>query len=349
MTAALRRCLLVAALAGAALVSACAGTNSPPASAGRAGEDASPIEDPPRRASRPLILVAMPDSPSFRAVRKALVNEVRKEFDVVTRVVDQRTGAAQFGAWIGSAQPSCLVLMDNPTVRLYREYENLQGTPDRLPPAVVVMSSFLEELRAQLQNVTGVAYEVPGVTAFVNLRSVITRPVNRVGVVHRPAFRRFIERQRALAAKEQIALVPVEVPADPSPGAVRNALGFLRSSGRVDALWVLNDNRLLRDAAFLETAWRRELAALQVPVIVGVPTLVSPEARFGNFAVIPDLGGLGVQAANVIFELSESEWRAKDMAIELPVSTLTVVKIDELRDSYGLRDGALNRIDRVLE
>lgn len=339
---------LLPALVAAALV-ACASV-APPGPASEAAKQSVPaLEDPPRRPGKPLVLIAMPDSPAFRAVRAALVNEVKKEFDVITQLVGARTTAAELGDRVQRAQAASVVLMDNPTLKLYREYGSHGRPASPLPPAVVVMSSFLEEISAQLQNVTGVAYEVPGVTAFVNLRSVVERPVNRVGVIHRPVFRQFIGRQKALAAKEKIELVALEVPADPTPGMVGAALRQLRTSGRVDALWVLNDNRLLRDAAFVETAWRQELAAFDAPVIVGVPTLVSREAHFGNFAVLPDLAGLGVQAGNVIFELSELDWRADELPVELPLSTLTVANIRQLQQSYGLREGARERIDRVID
>jgi len=307
---------------------------------------AAPLVDPPRRPGKALVLVAMPDSTSFRTVRRALVDEIKKDFDVSTQIVDSHTNAATFGAQIDAAHPTCLVLMDNPTVKLYRAYQKAhQGPP---PPAVVVMSSFLEELRADLPNTSGVAYEVPGVTAFVNLRSVIERPVTRVGVLHRPSFRRFVERQKALAAKEQITLVPVEVPSEPTSSDVRGALRSFQSS-KIDALWVLNDNLLLRDGGFLETAWRPEIASLGVPVVVGVPTLVSAEARFGTFAVLPDLEPLGVQAANVLYEISENDWRAGEHAVELPVSTVTVVNMRQVKEHFGLREGAARRIDKVIE
>jgi hypothetical protein len=307
------------------------------------------IQDPPRRPGKPLVLVAMPDSASFRAVRSALVNELEQTFDIATQLVDSRTTPADFSAQIHRAQPSCVVLMDNPTIKLYRAYQSGKQPGAPMPAAVVVMSSFLEELRSQLRNVTGVAYEVPGVTAFVNLRSVIARPVSRVGVIHRPPFRKFIERQKALATKEQIELVAAEVPKDPDASEVRDALRRLSTSGRVDTLWVLNDNGLLRDAAFLESAWRGEMASMRVPVIVGVPGLVSGEARFGGFAVVPDLAGLGVQAANVVFELSETGWRAQHLPIELPVSTLTLVNLERIQQTWGLRAGAMRRIDKVVE
>ena len=50
--------------------------------------------DPPRRPGKPLILVEMPDSAAFRAVRKTFVDEIRKDFDVATVIVDGHTTVA---------------------------------------------------------------------------------------------------------------------------------------------------------------------------------------------------------------------------------------------------------------
>jgi putative ABC transport system substrate-binding protein len=306
-----------------------------------------PLVDPARRPGKRLILVAMPDSPAFRSVRKSFVDEIKNDFDVVTTIVDAHSTTASLGAEIERVQPTAVVLMDNPTVRLFRDYQrHKQGPP---LPALVVMASFLEEVRSELPNATGVSYEVPGVSAFVNLRAVIQRPVNRVGVVYRPSFRGFIERQRALAAKEQITVVSAEVPADATAAELRRALRSLRNSGNIDALWVLNDNALLRDAQFLEDAWRPEIALMGVPVVVGVSTLVSDEARFGTFAVLPDLEALGVQAANVLFEVSDNDWKASAHPVELPVSTVTVVNMRQVRGQFGLREGATRRIDKGIE
>jgi hypothetical protein len=310
---------------------------------------AAAIVDPPRRTGKPLALVVMPDSESFRSVRRTLVNEVKQDLDVVTHIIDGRTTAAEFTAKLEASGAASVVLMDNPTVKLYRAYQSARKGKGAIIPAVVVMASFLEELKAELLNASGVAYEVPGVTAFVQLRSVIERPVRRVGVVHRPAFGPFVERQSALAAKEQIVLVPARVPVDASAPVIKQALADLRSQGQIDAIWVLNDNGLLRDAGFLEAAWREEIAAMGVPVVVGVPTLVSPEARFGTFAVLPDLDALGTQAANVLLDVAESDWQASEHPVELPVSTRTVVNIRQVREHFGLRAGALKRIDRALE
>jgi putative ABC transport system substrate-binding protein len=334
-------------LASLAVLASASCTGALPAPSGKLG--AASFTDPPRRPNRPLVMLAMPDSEAFRAVRRTLVAEVKKDFDVKTEVVGMRTTPAEFSALVERNRPQCVVLMDNPTVKLYREYQHNRRAPGPPPPAVVVMSSFLEEVRSELANASGVAYEVPGVTAFVNLRSVIEKPVTRVGVVHRPAFRRFLDRQKVLAAREQITLVPVEVPTAPSALDLRSALRSLHDAGQIDALWVLNDNVLLRDARFLETAWRPAVANLGVPVVVGVPTLVTAEARLGTFAVLPDLDALGVQAANLVFEVADSDWRADGHPVELPISTVTVVNMRQLREKFGLREGASRRIDKALE
>lgn len=323
------------------------------ACAGRLPEKAAPpdeggvLPDPPQRAGHPTVLVAMPDIESFRAVHRGLVAELKKDFNVVTWVVDARSTANGLAARLDAVHPACLVLMDNPTVRLYRATLAAHRRPPL--PVVVVMASFLEDLRGELPSSTGVSYEVPGVTVFVNLRSVVARAVNRVGVVHRPSFRRFVERQKKLAAREEITLVPVEVSAQPGAAEVRAALRSLREGGRIDALWVLNDSGLLKDAEFLESAWRPELPALGVPVVVGVPTLVSAQAQFGDFAVLPDLEAMGAQAAGVLFDISESGWQAGAHPVELPVSTVTAGNLRRLQERFGLRPGAAARIDKVVE
>jgi hypothetical protein len=337
--------LVALAAAPVALVSVgCASLLAPAPRPAPAG-----VIDPPRRPNKPLVYIAMPGSESFQVVRRSLVKEIEKDLDVATSIVDAETSAAEFKRRLEASGAALVVVMDNPTVKLYREYQRSCRGAARPIPAVVAMSSFLEEVAADLEDASGVAYEVPGVTALVKLRAIIDRPVRRVAVLHRPPFQRFLERQKALAAKEQITLVPVRLPAEPSAAEVRAALMSLRDGDKIDALWLLNDNRLLRDPTFLETGWREPLAALGVPVVVGIPALVNAEAHFGTLAVLPDLDALGVQTANVVLDLAESGWQAKAHPVELPVSTLTVVNVGLARAQFGLRADALRLVDKAIE
>lgn len=306
------------------------------------------ITDPPARSGAPTLLIAMPNSPNFVEVRKSLVSEVQKNFNIHTLAVGPRTTAAELASAIQTVRPVCVVLMNNATMNLYRQYQTANPTAP-MPPAVLLMASFVEEVQARLRRATGIAYEVPGVTAFVHLRSVINAPINRVGVIYRPAFRTFVERQKALAAKERIELISISVPNDVTAAGLREALHNLAKSSKVDAVWMLNDNGLVRDAGFVDDAWRAELSDAKLPLIVGVPNLVEPNSPMGTLAVVPDHEALGLQAANLLFDLSDNGWQVENHPVELPLSVRTVVDIKLVRANFGLRPDALKHIDEALE
>ena len=235
----------------------------------------------------------MPPSASFKVVRRSLLNEIQHDFNVATFIVTSTTAADELAGAIHHLAPSCVVLMNNNTVSLYREYQRASAPGTRFPPSVVVMASFIDELRPTLVNATGIAYEVAAVTAFVDLRSVIKTPVRRVGVVYRPGFRQFIARQRELAEKEQIELVTMEVGEAVYADRLRSTLHALLVEQRVDAIWMLNDNELIKSSEYLDQTWRAELRNVRVPVVVGVPNLVSPRRAAGRVRGRSRPGGPG--------------------------------------------------------
>lgn len=306
------------------------------------------IVDPPGRAGAPTLFIAMPASINFVDVRRSLVSEVQKSFNIKTFSVGPQTKAIELAAAIRAAQPDCLVLMNNATMNLYRQVQ-LAAPTDVMLPSVLLMASFVEEVQPLIRRSTGIAYEVPGVTAFVNLRSVTTTPINRVGVIYRPAFRKFVERQTLLAAREHVEIVPISVPNDVTADGLREALHDLADKQKVDAIWMLNDNALVRDESFLDDAWREETSDAKLPLIVGVSNFVNPSAPLGALAVVPDHEALGLQAANLIFDLFESEWKVEGHAVELPLSVKTVVDVNLVRANFGLKPDALKHIDRALQ
>jgi len=328
-----------------ALLAGCATTGN---ESGAGTPAVAQIVDPPARSGAPTVLIAMPSSPIFLEVRKSLVSEVQKTFSIHTFVVGPETTVADLASTIKAVAPACLVLMNNATTNLYRQYQAANPAAV-MPPAVVLMTAFAEEVQARLRRATGIAYEVPGVTAFVNLRSVIRAPIGRVGVVYRPAFRKFVERETALAAKEHVELVSVSVPNDVTAAELRDALHDLAQKSHVDAVWMLNDNALVRGPEFVDDAWRLELSEAKLPLIVGVPNLVDPISPLATLAVVPDHEALGFQAANLLFELSENDWKVERFPLELPLSVRTVVDLKLVRANFGLRPDALKHIDKALE
>src|SRR5690606_15545397 len=195
---------------------------------------------------------------------------------------------------IESAEPNCVVLVGNQAVRVFRDLQKKYPDP---PPGIVAMSSFARQLTADLKNTTGIAYEVPAVTSFVALRQLSNRSLDRVGVVHRPEFEQFVKREADLAKMEKVELLGRRIEGEVGPRRIRRALKELLAHDKVDALWVLNDNALL-DPNDIRDGWLPEARKSEVPVLVGVSSLVNPRLSFGSIAVVPDHGALGVQLAN---------------------------------------------------
>jgi len=337
--------LCLSMLLGAAVMLEC----SPPSTLPGVESSGSPsvsFVDAPRRSGKEPVLILLPASVHTQEVWQSLRDELMTSFDVVTRTVASNTTADNVKQEVDTVRPRCVVLIGNISMNLYSRYQKDNAGP--YPPALVLMASFLEEQRALLQNTTGIAYEIPGITTFVKLRSFIYRPVQRVGVIHRPLFADYVNKQRKLAAVEQVELVPVQVGDEPGPYQIRRALARLTRQDNVDAIWVLNDNVLLKPD-LIAKGWLTVLHKNPLPVVVGVGSLVDVRLHFGSFAMLPDHAALGMQAANIIFKLSEEGWDASKAPVELPLSVQSVVDLPWARQHLQFREDALERIDRIVQ
>lgn len=303
-----------------------------------------------RRARNPnarAIVVFMPETRPTREVWQGLADELGDEYDLIAVRAETKNTAPIIARGIERYRPAGLVLMNNPTVDGYREYQE-GNAAKRFPPAVIVMSSFLEGKPQRLSGATGISYEVPLITVVTNLRKLIASPIDRIGVIHRASLNGFVERQASLAFREQTRVLREQVSHTPNASEIKRALRRLKE--RCDALWVLNDDRLLTPRLIAdgwlpglnEAPWR--------PAIVGAASLVSPTQSFGTFAVLPDHTALGAQAASLILDIAEREWTLPEKEeAELPLSTTTTVDLAQVKERFSLRPDALARVDRVLD
>lgn len=293
------------------------------------------------------ILVCMPVTAQTREVWKGLCDELAGDYRLVAIRVEHGTDAAIIAEGIRRYQPSALVLMNNPTVTAYRDYQTSVRSQD-FPPAIVIMTSFLEHQASKLIGVTGVSYEVPLITVMTNLRKLIALKSERVGVVVRLPLRHFVGRQVALAQRELVVVNQEFVSADPNPSELKRAIRRLKQEA--DVMWVLNDDRLLTPELISE-AWLPGLDEKPwMPTIVGVGSLVSPQQSFGTFAVLPDHAALGSQAANLLLDIADHDWRVPEhSAIQLPLSTTTTVDLAQLKERFVMQADALQQVDRILE
>lgn len=328
------------ALLSASGVLSCAGSGREAGSAYRI------LKKQPAPPGAATVLVCMPETPQTREVWTGLSDEVGGAFGLVALRVTSRDASHAIARAIEHHEPRALVLMNNPTVAAYREYLARTDAVRGLP-AVVLMTSFLDTAELEAIGAAGISYEVPLISVVTNLRQIVATPVERVGVVYRRPLAPFMTKQRALAQREQIRVVEAVVSPSPNDSELKRALRLLKP--KVDALWVLNDDRLLTPSLIArgwlpglnEKPWRL--------TIVGVPSLVSAALSFGTFAVLPDHTALGAQAANLVLEIAESGWALPHPGVSEPLSTTTTIDLTQARERFTLRRGALSHVDRIVE
>jgi hypothetical protein len=331
----------VPALAGAAL-----GCSTGQEERAAASRDAVLFSTHSRKPGSRSVLVCMPETRQTSEVWRGLSDELTRDFELIALRIGGEDASATIARGIDRYRPAGLVLMNNPTVDAYRR---VQASAEKaaFPPAVIVMSSFLEGKPAHLRAATGISYEVPLITVVTNLRKLIATPIDRIGVVHRGSLSGFVRRQAALAHREQTAVVREEVSQAPNASEIKRALRRLKQ--RCDAIWVLNDDRLLTPR-LLADGWLHGLNEPPfVPTIVGAASLVSPTQSFGTFAVLPDHTALGTQAANLLLDIADNDWQLPSAGAQLPLSTTTTVDLTQAKERFLLRPSALAQVDKVLE
>jgi hypothetical protein len=339
-----RRCFLTALPFCAGAMLACSG---PARNRKPDGAYAELFVVKPEQRPRGTILVCMPETRQTKEVWLGLNDELGRDFELVAVRLGGRGGASIIAQGVQRHRPAGLVLMNNPTVTAYRELQRTTR-PQHFPPAVVVMTSFLDEYQRQVADWVGISYEVPLITVVTNLRKLIATPIERVGVIHRTRFSGFVSRQASLARREQISVFPQPVSDNPNPSELKWALRRLKQ--QADAIWVLNDDRLLTPLLITE-GWLPGLNERPFkPTIVGAASLVSPANSFGTFAMLPDHTALGVQAANLVFDLADNHFAIGQAGeTQLPLSTTTTVDLVQARERFNLRADALKQVDRILQ
>jgi hypothetical protein len=301
------------------------------------------VEVPERRPNFDSVAVFLPLDARVEPTWVTLRDELSSQLDVIPIPISPDSTTADFARAFARYSPKCVVLFDNRTTSLYARYQSSRPGQS-FPPAVILLSSFAT-LYTKVQNYTGIAYEVSLLLSATRLRTFVTAPIERVGVIHRRSFQRYVQGQAALAKSEEIEVVAVEVPNDASARHVADALSKL--ARRVDALWVLNDNALLTPE-HIRDGWLPTLDERPIPTIVGIPGLVTKNVRFGTFAVIPDLSALGVQAATLIYDLADNDWQLPDgLGIEEPLSVRTILDVDSAREHFGFKEEALGELTEV--
>lgn len=276
--------------------------------------------------AQPTILVLAPQATHVLPVLATLRSELSADFNVAAAALEKHGQPSELAAYLKKTQPKAIVLVDNRAAAAFAE---LAKQESELPPAIVIMSSFAEAARESLPNATAIAFEPPAVVSLAHLRTIFDAPVKRVGVLYRAGFERFIEEEQARAKREYIDIIAMPVPERPSSNSVGRALRALERA-RVDAIWVTNDNALL-SRRMLTSAWLPFAKKVNVPIVVGVPALVTGDVSFGTYAAVPDPEGLGLQTAELVYRLQEKNWNARELPLQPAYSVKTYLNVEQAR------------------
>lgn len=305
---------------------------------------AQPLAAPalPARRGLPVVSVLAPDDPKLTPLIRPLEDELREDFDVVLHPLHaERDSAETVGSLLDIDQPRLVVVINNSAAKPYRDWARRQAAP---PVSLILMASFADVLQRSVPNSLCIAYEVPAVTSFVGLRA-LGKPVNRVGVIYRKALAPYVHAQEQLARVERISFHSEELPEGFEMRDLKAALIRTKQNG-VDVLWLPNDNQLL-SRQLVAKAWLPYLDRLELPVIVGVPSLVRADHAFGTYGAIPDPEALAVQAADLVFEIRDADWAVQGQRVRLPLSAKTYLSAP-LGRHYGVLESRLQTVDVVV-
>ena len=294
-----------------------------------------------------LILTAQ--GKAFSEVVNGISGDLEEELNFETYIIGKGSKVSEIEAQIKKHKPKIIILVENNSIKLYEKYQKANPGVD-FPPSVAVAALFVDRFIAKLKNATGIRYEIPAVTSIVNMRSVLSGKIKKVGVVHRKWMTKLIEENAKYCRSEGIELVSIAIPNKDSKldKKLKSGLKSLLNQ-KVDAIWVLNDNVLL-NRKMIGNAWLPVIGKARLPVIVGIKPMLSTKLNFGSFAVVPDHYALGVQAASIIGEIMDEDWEIGDRDIEQPVSVKKVVNVTVLNNKkVKYREDRLSAMDEVVQ
>ena len=286
---------------------------------------------------------------AFDKVVAGVIDDLEEDLSFETVVLNKNSSIGDIDKSIKKYKPKVIVLIENNSLKLYGKYQKAHPKQS-YPPSVAVAALFVDRFLTNVKNATGIRYEIPAVTSIVNMRSVISTPIKKVGVVHRAWMKSLIEENAKYCRAEGIELVSISIPNKDKKleNKLKSGLKSLISDD-VDAIWVLNDNALL-NGKMIRAAWLPTISKAKLPVIVGIKPMLSTKLNFGSFAIVPDHYALGVQAASIIGEIMEEDWEVGDRDIEQPVSVKKIVNTSVLnKKKVKYYEDKLSTMDKVVQ
>lgn len=287
---------------------------------------------------------------AFEEAGNSMITELQSTITVNEVIIDKNTTEKTFADKITEAHPRLVVLMSNSAIKLFKKYQKTLSDSDTPIPSVSLMGTLVDISIKGIKNACGIAYEVPIVTCLVSLRQLSKDPIKKVGIIHREFLNNYMTINKRFCSREGFEIATHVLPnkvSNPVKECNKGLKNLLKSEN-VDAIWVYNDNMLLKPDVLIK-AWIPAVKKYKKPMIVGVEQLANPKLHLGVFAVLPDHKGLGYQAANLILDIMDDDWHVDDQMVQPPISIYTVVNQPMAEQFWKLNEDDFLSIDKVFK
>ncbi|MDO5576870.1 MAG: hypothetical protein Q4F84_07300, partial [Fibrobacter sp.] len=221
------------------------------------------------------VLILTTKGSIFDQARNGLINEIRDEFNISVIEVSEQTSMMEIDSVVNENKGiRAVVLIGNNAIRVYKKYSGQNKEKTESIQVISLLALDIQRAVSGIRNVTGIAYETPMVTALINFRRVVNKPLDKVGVIYRNSFKNFVTEHTQLSSKEGITIESIEISDDPSKhnDEILKALQDLQKKS-IDAFWLFNDNIILKPK-LLGEIWIPFFKKEKVPLIAGVESLV---------------------------------------------------------------------------
>ncbi len=303
---------------------------------------------PQAAAAEGTAMILYGNQPAFENIMQGLTDDLKGDLTFVRHPVTQQESADRLQRLHLAHKPDVVVLIGNHAVSAFHRWQ--KAFPEtRHPPVIALGALYMDKLLDDFPRAIGIRYEIPAVTSAVQLRTLLGGKLARIGVIYRRWNQSFVDENAAFLAAEGFELVKFQVTENaPLNLEIRRGLLWLAEQN-IGALWVVNDNQLLSRKAIIQ-GWLPYLPRLNMPVVVGVRSLIQKRIEFGSFALLPDHYNLGAQAADLVAEAMDNAWQLDGKKILQPISVHKLVNLSELsRRNIPWDHTVLNQIDEVIE
>ena len=277
------------------------------------------------------ILVVRKNGPAFLEVKEGVAVEIDGDHTLVDYIISEKTKYEAFVKKVKQTNPDLMLLMDNQAVTYGIKYNQDKNKKTKLVPGVAAMGLNLKKYLSDIRGMSGITYEVPGLTLITRFRYIVNQPLKRILTFYRGSeFSDLIADTKAQLKREKIELLAMDVEKEGKDK--KSIVKFLDENlketvngKKVDGVLVLNDNALLNPETF-GPIWVARAREFKVPFLCGIENFALRKLDFCTYAASPNHKALGQQVAEQILTIIEDG--EEDVGVEYILSVVQTLNLE---------------------